>query len=113
MVSIPASYSPVFTRMTPCMPSTRARRSVRAARLASEPRRVTVRVDGRALVDGAQQRLERALLVVRGKPVLGHLGLAALAVAEGGGEPAVQGAAAQPRDVLVDRVADQRVPERG
>ncbi len=43
----------------------------------------------------------------------GHLGLTASARLEGRGELAVQRAPAQPRDVLVDRVAGERVAERG
>ena len=82
-------------------------------RLAPEPRRVAIRVHRGQLVDRPHERVERAGSVARGQPVAGDLRVTAAALLERDGQPAVQRAPAQPRHVLVDRVARERVTEGG
>jgi hypothetical protein len=79
--------------------------------LAAEPRGVPVGVDRGALVHRADQRVERSRRVAGRQPVGRDLRVARAAGLELGGQLAVQRAPAQPRHVLVDRVARQRVPE--
>ena len=81
-------------------------------RLQPEARRVAVRVDGHAPVDRLEERIQRARDVARGQPVGRDLGGVVAAVGEEGlGEAAVQGPPPQPRHVLIDRLARQRLAE--
>ena len=82
-------------------------------RLAPEPCRVAIRVHRGQLVDRPHERVERAGSVARGQPVAGDLRVTAAALLERDGQPAVERAPAQPRHVLVDRVARERVTEGG
>ena len=74
--------------------------------------RVAVGVDGGELAGGGEERVERALAVAGGEPVGGDLGARRAGRREALGQRGVQRAAAQPLDVLVDRAAHERVPER-
>ena len=82
-------------------------------RLAAEPGGVAVGVDGCAIGDRLAQRIQRAARVAGGEPVPGDLARVAAGPLQLVGDRAVQRAAAQPRHVLVDGVAHERVAERG
>ena len=82
-------------------------------RPAPEPRGVAIGVHRGQLVDRPHERVERAGSVARRQPVVGDLRVTAAALLERDGQPAVERAPAQPRHVLVDRVARERVTEGG
>ena len=80
-------------------------------RLAPEARGVAVCVDRDASRDRGQQRLERTRVVARGEPVRRDLRGIVIAGAERLGQAPVKRAPPQPRDVVVDRLARERVAE--
>ena len=82
-------------------------------RPAPEVGRVAVGVDRGTLADRLHQRVERAGGVSCGDPVPGDLPPVAAAARELFGELAVERSAAQPGDVLVQRIARQRMAECG
>ena len=72
---------------------------------------VAVCVGGAELGDRPQKGGSRSRLVARSAPVGGDLHRRAVVALEHFGEAAVQGLAAQPGDVLVDRIASERMAE--
>jgi hypothetical protein len=92
------------------IPGALARRP-QVQRLAAEACGVPVGVHRGAPRDRLHQRLERARGVAGGDPVARDLGRVALF--ERLGDAAVQRAPLEPGDVVVQRLADQRVPEGG
>ena len=82
-------------------------------RPAPEVGRVAVGVDRGTLGDRLQQRVERARGVACRDPVRGDLPAVAAGARELLGEPAVERSAAQPGDVVVQRIARERVAEGG
>jgi hypothetical protein len=82
-------------------------------RLPTQPRRIPVGVNRGPGRDRVEQRLQRSRHVARGEPVRRHLCRVGAASAQRLGQAAVKRAAAQPWNVLVDRLANQRMAKHG